>query len=134
MRNLAIASSVRGLSSISLSRLTRLSRRWTRLCNYAPALFPQCPPSLTACRVDQDLAALSAKGHFLKGSSATIGFTKVKDSCEKIQNIGARKDASGMKDEPDDKKSLNLLKDIVETTKEELDEVETIMKQWFGED
>lgn len=58
----------------------------------------------------------------------------MKDSCEKIQNIGARKDATGMKDEPDDKKSLTLLEGIVETTKTELDEVETIMKQWFGED
>merc|ERR1712000_228939 len=40
---------------------------------------------------DEDLEQLSALGHFLKGSSATLGLTKVKDSCEKIQHFGARK-------------------------------------------
>jgi len=35
------------------------------------------------------LKTLSELGHFLKGSSATLGLTKVKDSCEKIQHYGA---------------------------------------------
>ena len=33
----------------------------------------------------KNLTELSHLGHFLKGSSATLGFTKVKDECEKIQ-------------------------------------------------
>ncbi|KAI7689245.1 hypothetical protein KC322_g11940, partial [Hortaea werneckii] len=49
----------------------------------------------------KDLAQLSALGHFLKGSSATLGLTKVKDSCEKIQHFGAHKDGTGEKEEPD---------------------------------
>jgi osomolarity two-component system, phosphorelay intermediate protein YPD1 len=33
----------------------------------------------------KNLTELSHLGHFLKGSSATLGFNKVKDECEKIQ-------------------------------------------------
>ncbi|KAJ3556498.1 hypothetical protein NP233_g11962 [Leucocoprinus birnbaumii] len=36
----------------------------------------------------KNLSELSEKGHFLKGSSAAIGITKVQRSCEEIQNYG----------------------------------------------
>lgn len=36
-------------------------------------------------RKARNLTELSHLGHFLKGSSATLGFNKVKDECEKIQ-------------------------------------------------
>jgi len=39
----------------------------------------------------KDLPTLSAKGHFLKGSSAALGIEKVKQACEQIQNYGAKK-------------------------------------------
>ncbi|KAL8366024.1 hypothetical protein RB595_004689 [Gaeumannomyces hyphopodioides] len=35
-----------------------------------------------------DLKELYALGHFLKGSSATLGFPKVRDSCQIIQQYG----------------------------------------------
>jgi len=54
----------------------------------ADATFAEMDHSL----VSKDLQSLSDKGHFLKGSSATLGFTKVKDECEKIQNWGKKKD------------------------------------------
>ncbi|KAG6329758.1 hypothetical protein ID866_9332 [Astraeus odoratus] len=38
----------------------------------------------------RDLAELSALGHFLKGSSATLGIARVQESCEKIQHLGNR--------------------------------------------
>jgi len=37
-------------------------------------------------RAQQDLQELSSLGHFLKGSSATLGLTKVKDMCEEMQH------------------------------------------------
>ncbi|CAH1765413.1 24043_t:CDS:2 [Entrophospora sp. SA101] len=46
----------------------------------------------------KNLKKLSELGHFLKGSSAAMGLTKVKDSCEKIQHCGNKKDESGKKD------------------------------------
>ncbi|KAG8742176.1 hypothetical protein FRC10_001932 [Ceratobasidium sp. 414] len=41
---------------------------------------------------EKDLAELSAKGHFLKGSSAALGVKKVQESCEHIQHYGAKRD------------------------------------------
>lgn len=38
---------------------------------------------------------MSSLGHFLKGSSATIGMYKVKDSCEAMQHYGASKNEKG---------------------------------------
>ncbi|CAG8624560.1 3842_t:CDS:2, partial [Ambispora gerdemannii] len=43
----------------------------------------------------KDLNKLSQLGHFLKGSSAAIGLTKVKESCEKIQHYGNLKEETG---------------------------------------
>lgn len=43
-------------------------------------------------RDKKDLATLSAKGHFLKGSSAALGVVKVQESCEHIQHYGAKRD------------------------------------------
>lgn len=46
----------------------------------------------------RDLGVLSAKGHFLKGSSAALGIKKVQDSCEHIQHYGAKRDEINNKD------------------------------------
>lgn len=40
----------------------------------------------------KDLKTLSAKGHFLKGSSAALGIKKVQESCEHVQHYGAKRD------------------------------------------
>ncbi|KAF8606899.1 histidine-phosphotransfer domain, HPT domain-containing protein [Ceratobasidium sp. AG-I] len=51
----------------------------------------------------KDLSTLSAKGHFLKGSSAALGIIKVQDSCEHIQHYGAKRDEiKGVDITPDD--------------------------------
>ncbi|RQM05304.1 hypothetical protein DH86_00001848 [Scytalidium sp. 3C] len=78
-----------------------------------------------------DLAQLSSLGHFLKGSSATLGLTKVKDSCEKIQHFGQKKDETGTKDEPDEDKCLEKIKETLVTVKEEYAEVEKVLKRFF---
>jgi osomolarity two-component system, phosphorelay intermediate protein YPD1 len=41
-----------------------------------------------AIRAKKNLAALSDLGHFLKGSSAALGVSKVQSSCEEIQHYG----------------------------------------------
>src|SRR4051812_21254528 len=70
-------------------------------------------------REEEDLATLSSLGHFLKGSSATLGLTKVKDSCEKIQHYGQKKDEAGTTDEPDEKKCLDRIKETLAAVKDE---------------
>jgi len=82
----------------------------------------------------KDLAQLSALGHFLKGSSATLGLTKVKDSCEKIQNYGAKKDETGTKEEPDDEKSLAKLRVTIAQAKEEFQEVEKLLRKFYHDE
>lgn len=78
-----------------------------------------------------DLDTLSSLGHFLKGSSATLGLTKVKDSCEKIQHYGAHKDESGTGDELDDAICLKRVKEILAEVKVEYAEVEKKLKAFY---
>ncbi|GAB7352889.1 hypothetical protein MBLNU459_g3484t1 [Dothideomycetes sp. NU459] len=91
----------------------------------------ECPPPHSEKR---DLAQLSALGHFLKGSSATLGLTKVKDSCEKIQHYGANKDETGTRDEPDDEKCLKALRVIIAQAKEEFREVERALRRFYHDE
>ena len=80
----------------------------------------------------RDLAQLSALGHFLKGSSATLGLTKVKDSCEKIQHFGEKKDETGTKDGLDDEVYLERLKITIKQAKQEFDDVAKVLKKFYG--
>ncbi|KAI4717724.1 hypothetical protein E4T48_06081 [Aureobasidium sp. EXF-10727] len=82
----------------------------------------------------KDLAQLSALGHFLKGSSATLGLTKVKDHCEKIQHYGAHKDETGTRDEPDAEVCLDNLKVSIAQAKKEFKVVERLLKRFYHDD
>jgi len=79
-----------------------------------------------------DLPSLSSLGHFLKGSSATLGLTKVKDSCEKIQHYGQQKDEAGTSDEPDKQKCLARIKETLVAVKEEYAEVEKVLRKFYS--
>lgn len=59
-----------------------------------------------------DLDQLSSLGHFLKGSSATLGLIKVKDYCETIQHLGSNKDDTGHVG-PDHKECLSKIKNAL---------------------
>ena len=80
---------------------------------------------------ERDLHQLSQLGHFLKGSSATLGLTKVKDSCEKIQHYGAHKDQTGCIDEPDDDTCLNAIRRTLVKVKTEYADAERILKRFY---
>ncbi|MCJ1476486.1 hypothetical protein MMC13_005152 [Lambiella insularis] len=79
----------------------------------------------------RDLNQLSQLGHFLKGSSATLGLTKVKDSCEKIQHYGAHKDENGTRDVLDDEICLHRIKETLVTLKVDYVEVEKKLRQFY---
>jgi len=76
------------------------------------------------------LKTLSELGHFLKGSSATLGLTKVKDSCEKIQHYGSMKDETGTKDITE-KESQEKLKTIIAQAKTEFAEVKEVLEKFY---
>jgi osomolarity two-component system phosphorelay intermediate protein YPD1 len=80
-----------------------------------------------------DLPELSSLGHFLKGSSATLGLTKIKDGCEKIQHFGAMKDETGTVDEPDRAKCLSLIQATLDEVKGEYQEVSALLRRFYNE-
>ncbi|KAL5362136.1 signal transduction histidine kinase [Aspergillus floccosus] len=88
---------------------------------------------MEAALVDKNLVELSQLGHFLKGSSATLGLTKVKDACEKIQHFGAGKDETGTTDEPDDAVSLKHIKNTLAQAKKDYKKVETFLRKLYDD-
>lgn len=79
------------------------------------------------------MAELSSLGHFLKGSSATLGFVKVKDQCERIQHFGAKKDELGTGDIEDEEYCLRMISEALTEARKTFTEVAALMKQYYGE-
>ncbi|KAK9477516.1 signal transduction histidine kinase [Lipomyces japonicus] len=79
----------------------------------------------------KDLSQLSSLGHFLKGSSAALGLKKVKDSCEKIQHLGAGKDETGIKDVQDDELLLSQIKIILDVVRKDYAESEIFLQSFY---
>lgn len=82
----------------------------------------------------RDLPQLSSLGHFLKGSSATLGLTKVKDSCEKIQHLGVKKDENGTHDITDESLSLDKIKKTLDTMKKDYRQAEVHLTKFYSEE
>ncbi|KAL8899184.1 MAG: hypothetical protein Q9207_006326 [Kuettlingeria erythrocarpa] len=87
--------------------------------------------SMDESLADEDLDTLSSLGHFLKGSSATLGLTKVKDSCEKIQHYGAHKDDTGNTVVPDSTLCLERIKATMTALKRDYGEAELILRRFY---
>ncbi|KAF2668619.1 histidine-phosphotransfer domain, HPT domain-containing protein, partial [Microthyrium microscopicum] len=81
----------------------------------------------------EDFNELKELGHFLKGSSATLGLVKVRDSCEKIQHYGDKKDTSGTIDEPDERLLLSQLDKTIASAKQEFTEVEKELRKFYSD-
>lgn len=87
--------------------------------------------SLRLFREEKNLSELSSLGHFLKGSSATLGFNKVRDSCQIIQQYGHKQTVDGT-DEPDEEVCLKKIKDAVEAVKVDFADLEKELRTFFG--
>ena len=81
-------------------------------------------------REPKDLDERYRLGHFLKGSSATVGLTKVKDSGEKIQRYGKRENLDGTP-EKDDEVCLSRIETTLKVVKNEYAEAEKTLKKFF---
>ena len=78
------------------------------------------------------MKSLSDLGHFLKGSSATLGLNLVRGSCEKIQNWGKLLDETGSKDESEES-CLASIKAEIPKLRSEYTHVEKALRRFFGE-
>jgi len=87
---------------------------------------------LNFVRKDRNLDELSKLGHFLKGSSAAIGLTKVKASCEKMQHFGNMKDETGSNVISKDD-AVTKISTLLEKVKDEYKEAETYLKNFYTE-
>lgn len=129
---MTIMISAKALSTVSLTRPSPPSTIWMMHCKLLKR-SNEMVDSLTSHRMEKKLSELSSLGHFLKGSSATLGLTKIKDSCEKIQHYGAGKDETGAVDEPDEEVSLKNIKSTLAEVKVEYKDVEKFLRRFYGE-
>ncbi|KAL7909959.1 putative histidine phosphotransferase HPT1p [Trichoderma velutinum] len=81
----------------------------------------------------KDLEKLSELGHFLKGSSATLGLIKVRDGCEKIQRYGKQENLDGSP-EPDTAVCLKRVEEALTAVKSDYEEAETGLRKFYKED
>lgn len=80
----------------------------------------------------KDLGKLSSLGHFLKGSSAALGFEKVQASCELMQHLGHLRDSETGKDITSEV-ALGKIGPLLTRVKVEYEEAEKWLKNWFAE-
>jgi osomolarity two-component system phosphorelay intermediate protein YPD1 len=77
----------------------------------------------------RDLPELSSLGHFLKGSSATLGMNKVRDGCEKIQQYGKGMDEEGNR--VGSEVCLQEIKEAFQQVKDDFAEVEAALRKYY---
>ncbi|KAF1730386.1 Multistep phosphorelay regulator 1 [Beauveria bassiana] len=86
---------------------------------------------------EKNLEELSSLGHFLKGSSATLGLVRVRDGCEKIQRFGKLENEDGSS-EPDAELCLERIREALATVKTDYQAAEIRLREFYkaegGED
>ncbi|CAL1698240.1 unnamed protein product [Somion occarium] len=81
---------------------------------------------------DKNLDKLSSLGHFLKGSSAALGVTKVQASCERMQHYGKRWDEEAGVALTDDV-AFEKIEPLLMKVKGEYGSAEKWLKNWYSE-
>jgi HPt (histidine-containing phosphotransfer) domain-containing protein len=79
-------------------------------------------------RARKDLAELSSLGHFLKGSSAALGLSKVKTSCENIQHFGQLREGGVIITEAE---AIGKITKSIARAREEYADAKTWLEQFY---
>jgi osomolarity two-component system, phosphorelay intermediate protein YPD1 len=104
---------------------------WTNPCKASFLLtFSLSRSSLFPTSAKSELEPLSSDGHFLKGSSASLGVHKVQDACEKIQNYGKLWDAE-REEAITQAVALDLIKSLLVLAKKEYSVAESTFRDWY---
>lgn len=85
---------------------------------------------ICAYRDAKDLKKLSDLGHFLKGSSAALGVSRVQTTCEKIQHAGELRDDTGSVTLSPDI-ALDDITKLLAESKAEYTAAEGWLRQWY---
>ncbi|KAJ2001574.1 Phosphorelay intermediate protein [Coemansia thaxteri] len=83
--------------------------------------------------LDKDLSKLSSLGHFLKGSSATIGVKKVQECCKHIQYLGKLQGPSG-EGSVDQEQALRQIEEELKIGKREYQKAEEFLSFFYEAD
>lgn len=75
-----------------------------------------------------DLPKLSSLGHFLKGSSATLGVSRVEQSCQKIQHYGEKKNEGK---DLSDTEALSRIGELLGKVKVDFRTAEEWLQKWY---
>lgn len=86
--------------------------------------------NMESALAEKNLKTLSDLGHFLKGSSATLGLIKVRDGCEKIQRYGKNENLDGSS-EPDSELCFKRITEALKTVKADYEDVEKRLKAYY---
>ena len=90
-------------------------------------------PNVSMCyRKARDLPKLSSLGHFLKGSSATLGLTKIKDACEAIQHLGAGMDEPAHRNITDPQESLTRIQKKLGLMETDYESAKKTLRNFYG--
>lgn len=81
----------------------------------------------------KDLTELYSLGHFLKGSSATLGLSKIRDECEKIQQLGQLRDEKDPSQAVKADECLKRISSIVKVLKAEYEHCKKELEIFYGE-
>jgi len=94
----------------------------------AEETFVQMDKALEAKQLEE----LSSLGHFLKGSSATLGLVKIRDGCENIQRYGKQENTDGSP-LPDADKCLKLIDETLQSVKGDFTHAKTVLREHYPE-
>ncbi|KAJ7070006.1 histidine phosphotransferase [Mycena amicta] len=81
---------------------------------------------------DKKLMELSELGHFLKGSSAALGISRVQEACERMQNYGGLRNEDGSGD-IDEKEAISRIELLLPKAKSEYAEAERWLKKYYAD-
>ncbi|KAH8168896.1 hpt domain-containing protein [Sarocladium implicatum] len=95
----------------------------------AEETFTSMDQALEAEQLDE----LSALGHFLKGSSATLGLVKIRDGCENIQRYGKKENVDGSP-LPDADECLKLIRETLEQVKKDYKHATVVLREHYPGD
>ncbi|KAJ3097821.1 hypothetical protein HDU97_004518 [Phlyctochytrium planicorne] len=93
----------------------------------AETTFGQMDASLAS----GDLLNLSRLGHYLKGSASSLGLSRVRASCERIQHYGNMKDETGQHEIPKPD-AFRLISEQLPRLRHEHGQAEAYLRKFFG--
>jgi len=72
-------------------------------------------------------------GHYLKGSSAALGLSRVQSTCEKIQHCGAKRDEK-LGEDLSEEDALEIMGNLLKTVRSQYKEAKEWLVDFFEND